>query len=297
MKFRFIHEELVPPSSGGFAVVDCCHVLGVSHSGYYRWLRSPAPNRALREAELLDEIRIEYRKGRRAYGAPRIWDALVKRGHRVNRKTIAKAMRKAGIRAKTARKFRVLTTDSNHSYPIAPNLVGRKFSAGGPNELWLTDITYVRTGQGFLYLAGVMDVWSRSIVGWSMSESLHATVALDALGMAIAKRRPKDGFGKGLVHHSDRGVQYACTAYRERLAEHSITASMSRVGNCYDNAMKESFWATLKKELVHDMEFATFEEARAAIFEWIEVFYQRERSHSALGYRSPEAFEAAERRN
>lgn len=297
MKFRFIKEMLVPAPCGGFAVVDCCRVLGVSHSGYYRWLRSPVSKRMEREAELVEEIRMEYRKHRRVYGAPRIHDALVKRGRRVDRKTVAKAMRKAGIRAKTARKFRVLTTDSNHAHPIAPNLVGRKFSADGPNELWLTDITYVRTGQGFLYLAGVMDVWSRSVVGWSMSESLHATVALDALGMAIARRRPKSGFGKGLVHHSDRGVQYACTAYRELLEEHEITASMSRVGDCYDNAMKESFWATLKKELVHDMEFATFEEARAAIFEWIEVFYQRERSHSALGYRSPEEFEAAERRN
>jgi len=206
-------------------------------------------------------------------------------------------MRRAGIRAKTAKRFKVHTTDSNHDHPIAPNLVARKFSATRLNELWLTDITYVRTGERFLYLAGVLDVWSRSIVGRSMSESLGAGVALDALGMAIARRRPKEGFKEGLVHHSDRGVQYACAAYRGLLASHGITASMSRTGNCYDNAMKESFWSTFKKELVHDMEFATFEEARAATFEWIEVFYQRERSHSSLGYLSPEAFEAAARRN
>lgn len=297
MKFRFIRDRLVPREEGGFAVVDCCRVLGVSHSGYYRWLRSPVSKRAEREAELVGEIRVVHTRYRRVYGSPRICDALAQRGRRVNRKTVAKAMRRAGIRAKTARKFRISTTDSNHAHPIAPNLVGRDFSADGPNSLWLTDITYIRTREGFLYLAGVMDVWSRSIVGWSMSTSLEAPVALDALGMALAGRAPAEGFGGTLVHHSDRGVQYACTAYRELLARHGITASMSRVANCYDNAMKESFWATLKKELVHDMDFETFDAARAAIFEWIEVFYQRERSHSSLGYLSPEAFEAAARRN
>ncbi len=297
MRFRFIRDRLVPREEGGFAVVDCCRVLGVSHSGYYRWLRSPVSKRAEREAELVEEIRVVHTKYRRVYGSPRIRDELAKRGRHVNRKTVAKAMRKAEIRAKTARRFRVATTDSDHAHPVAPNLVGRDFSADGPNRLWLTDITYVKTDEGFLYLAGVMDAWSRSIVGWSMSESLEATVALDALGMALARRASAGGFGGSLVHHSDRGVQYACTAYRELLARHGIAASMSRVADCYDNAMKESFWATLKKELVHDMEFETFEAARAAIFEWIEVFYQRERSHSSLGYLSPEAFEAAGRRN
>jgi putative transposase len=297
VKFRFISEKLVTHDEGGFPVVDCCRVLGVSHSGYYRWLRSPVPAGAAREAELLEEIRVVDRKFRHTYGSPRIWDELVKRGHRVNRKTVAKIMRKAEIRAKTAKKFRIATTDSNHSHPIAPNLIERDFSTDGPNQLWLTDITYIKTDEGFLYLAGVMDAWSRSIVGWSMSESLEATVALDALGMALARRASPEGFGGSLIHHSDRGVQYACTAYREELEGRGIAASMSRTGDCYDNAMKESFWATLKKEFVLDADFATFAEARAAIFEWIEVFYQRERSHSSLGYLSPEAFEAAAKKN
>lgn len=297
MKFRFISEKLVPHEAGAFSVVDCCRVLGVSHSGYYRWRRSPVSARDAREAELVEEIRAIHERSRRVYGSPRVWDALVREGRRINRKTVAKAMRKAGIRAKTARKFRVATTDSRHAHPTAPNLVGRDFSSEGPNRLWLTDITYVATGEGFLYVAGVMDAWSRSIVGWSMSDSLDASVALDALGMALSRRGSPSGFGGELVHHSDRGVQYACGAYRELLARHGIAASMSRVGDCYDNAMKESFWATLKKELVHDASFATLDAARSAIFEWIEVFYQRERSHSALGYLSPEAFEAAGRRN
>jgi putative transposase len=297
VKFRFISERLVPPEHGGFAVVDCCRVLGVSHSGYYRWLRHPASVRETKETALIAEIREVHQKSRRVYGSPRVCDALSKRGRRVNRKTVAKAMRKAGIRAKTAKKFRVSTTDSSHGHPAAPNRVRRDFSADGPNQLWMSDITYIQTGEGFLYLAGVMDAWSRSIVGWSMSESLEATLALDALNMALTRRGSPSGFGSTLTHHSDRGVQYACEAYRDLLDRQGIVASMSRVGDCYDNAMKESFWATLKKELVHDETFATREDARAAIFEWVEVFYQRDRSHSSLGYLSPEAFEAAARQN
>mgnify|MGYP000022015069 CR=1 FL=1 len=287
MKFRFIRDHLVPE----FAVVDCCRALGVSHSGYYRWRKEPIGRREATRDELVEEIKVAHQKSRRTYGSPRIRRALVIGGRKVSRTTVAKAMRSAGIRAKTARRFRVCTTDSNHPHRIAPNLLERDFTADRVNEVWVCDITYVPTREGFLYVAGVLDVHSRMIVGWSMADHMRAELVGDALEMAIVRRAPP----RELVLHSDRGVQYACDEHRRIVEQHGMVHSMSRVGDCLDNAMKESFWATLKKELVHDADFATRAEAKAAIFEWIEVFYNRERLHSSLGYVSPEAFEAAGR--
>jgi transposase InsO family protein len=198
-------------------------------------------------------------------------------------------MRAAGLRAKTRRKFHVKTTDSKHGHPIAPDLLRRDFTAEGPNRAWVSDITYIPTDEGWLYLASTMDLFSRMIVGWSMSSALKTTIVVDALRMAISRRAPE----AGLVHHSDRGVQYASVEFRELLVAHGFQASMSRTGNCYDNAAKESFFHTLKTELVHHERYRTRDEARASVFEYIEAFYNRQRLHSTLGYLSPDEFERA----
>jgi putative transposase len=287
MIFKVIRDHLTPE----FAVVDCCRVLEVSTSGYYRWCKHPEGKRQKRRAELVEHIRIVHEASRRIYGAPKVRHELLKRGVKLNRKTVAKLMRESSIRSKVARKFKVRTTDSNHAHPVAPNVLERKFAAEKPDEAWLCDITCIPTREGWLYLAGVMDLCSRRIVGWSMAEHMRAELVSAALEMATKTRSPSEG----LIHHSDRGVQYCCGAYRAELESWGMTASMSRVGDCYDNAPKESFWATLKKELMSDREFATREEARAAIFEYIEVFYNRQRIHSSLGYVSPEQFEAGRR--
>jgi transposase InsO family protein len=228
---------------------------------------------------------------RGTYGSPRVRSELVHQGVKRNRKTIARIMHKHAIRSKVKRKFRVRTTDSHHDHPIAPNLLDRNFTVEALNTVWLCDITYIPTGQGWLFLAGVMDLCSRKIVGWSMAEHMRAGLVIDALEMAAARRNPPPG----LLHHSDRGVQYACKEYRALLDQLGAVASMSRRGECHDNAPAECFWSTLKNELVHHEEFATRDEARAAIFDYIEVFYNRQRLHSSLGYVSPEAFEASRR--
>lgn len=287
MIFRVIRDHLTPE----FAVVDCCRVLEVSTSGYYQWCKHPEGKRQKRRAELVEQIRVVHEASRRIYGAPKIRNELLKQGVKLNRKTVAKIMRESSIRSKVAKKFKVRTTDSNHAHPVAPNVLDRQFSAEKPDAAWLCDITYIPTREGWLYLAGVMDLCSRRIVGWSMAEHMRVELVRTALEMATTTRSPS----KGLIHHSDRGVQYCCGEYRAELEAWGMIASMSRVGDCYDNAPKESFWATLKKELMSDREFATREEARAAIFEYIEVFYNRQRIHSSLGYVSPEQFEAGRR--
>ena len=287
MIFAVIRDHLVPQ----FTVKDCCRVLKVSPSGYYRWRRAPEGKRQARRAELVRHIRVVHEQSRRVYGSPRVHRALAQQGVKRNRKTVARIMREEGIRSKVTRKFRVRTTDSNHAFPVAPNVLDRKFAADKPDAAWLCDITYIPTGEGFVYLAGVLDLCSRRIVGWSMAAHLRVELVTDALAMATAQRDP----APGLIHLSDRGVQYCCGEYRKELEAWGMVASMSRVGDCYDNAPKESFWATLKKELMSDRTFATREEARAAIFEYIEVFYNRQRIHSSLGYVSPEAFEADRR--
>lgn len=214
---------------------------------------------------------------------------LVASGQTCNRKTVAKCMKAAGIQAKTVKKFRMTTTDTNHPHPVAANLVNRNFQPSGKNETWTVDITYIPTDEGWLYLAAVEDLFTREIVGWSMSERIDSRLVVDALEMALRRHCP----GTDLVAHSDRGVQYASEHYQRLLTKHGITCSMSRKCNCWDNAPMESFFATLKKELVHHEEYETREEARHSLFEYIEVFYNRVRRHSALGYQSPTQFAEA----
>jgi putative transposase len=287
MIFRVIRDHLVPE----FTVRDCCRVLKVSLSGYYRWRTQPTGKRERAEIELVAQIRAVHEESHRTYGSPRVQRELQHQGVTRNRKTIARLMAKHQIRSKVKRAFRVRTTDSNHDHPIAQNLLDRNFKVEALDAVWLCDITYIPTGEGWLYLAGVMDLCSRRIVGWSMQEHLRVGLVLDALEMARVRRAP----APGLMVHSDRGVQYACAEHRALVDQIGAVPSMSRRGDCHDNAPKESFWATLKNELVHHEQFATRKEARAAIFDYIEAFYNRTRLHSSLGYVSPEQFEASRR--
>ena len=264
-----------------YSISALCAALGVSRSGYHDW-RTHAPGpRAQANATLLPLIAQAHEQSRRTYGSPRVTRVLREQGHRCGRHRIARLMRGAGLCSQPRVRFRVCLTDSNHDLPIAPNVLLGRAHPTRLNEIWRSDITYVRTGEGWLYLAGVIDGHSRRCIGWAMGDSLATSLPLAALEMALTQRQPP----RGLVHHSDRGVQYASDAYRQRLAAAGVVPSMSRRGNCYDNAVIESFWSSLKRELVHRREFATRAEAQAAIFEWLEVFYNRERLHSALGYK------------
>ena len=283
MKFAFIQESLWEYPLG---VV--CPALDVSRSGYYAWRSRPASATARRREELAAKIRTVHQQNRRVYGSPRVCQALRAQGESVCENTVARVMKEHDIRARTKRKFIPRTTDSRHNRPVAENILDRRFEAKLPNTKWAVDITYIPTDQGWLYLAGVIDLCSRKIVGWSMAEHMETLLVSDALRMAIAQRRP----APGLLHHSDRGVQYASDDYLHILQLHGIEVSMSHKGDCWDNACVESFWATLKNELVNHEHYATREQARASIFEYIEVFYNRQRLHSSLGYQSPEAFEA-----
>lgn len=284
MKFAFIHRELA-----AYPVEASCRALQVSRSGYYRWRQEPHPPRQQRQEQLVGKILAVHQANRRVYGSPRVHRALLAAGEQVCENTVAKLMRERGIRAKVKRKFVPCTTDSRHDQPVAPNRLDRQFHAPKPNQKWAVDITYVRTEEGWLYLAGVIDLCSRRIVGHAMAEHMRQELAGEALEMALLHRQP----GSGLLHHSDRGVQYACEDYQKRLKDHGVQVSMSGKGECWDNAVMESFWGTLKTELVYQEHYATREEAKRSIFEYIEVFYNRQRLHSALGYQSPEAFEAS----
>lgn len=263
-----------------------CRVLEVSKSGYFDWLRRDHRVREARSKELVIKITQIHQDSRNTYGSPRIYHVLKGMGENVSRATVERLMREFGIKAKMHRKFRV-TTDSNHDLPVASNLVKRDFTAKAPNQLWVTDITYLWTEEGWLYLAAIIDVFTRKVVGWSMKDRLTLPLALEALEMAVARQRPKPG----LVHHSDRGSQYAARVYQRALSHHGMTASMSRRGQCWDNAMAESFFHTLKTEHVYHERFATKEQAKSSLFEWIEVFYNRQRIHSAIGFVSPECYE------
>lgn len=268
-----------------------CRVLGVSRSGFYAWRRRSESDRAKRHRELVSEMKtIHSDRDMRSYGSPRMQRELVARGHQVSQNTVARLMRDHRMRAASIRKFRV-TTDSNHSHPVAENVLNREFEQESPDRVWLADITYLWTREGWLYLACVLDAYSRKIVGWSIGERITKDLVLDALRMALGRRRP-DREGR-LLHHSDRGSQYASAAFQQLLRDENITCSMSRKGNCWDNAMMESFFATLKKERIHLEEYATRAEARTSVFDYIERFYNRLRRHSALGYVSPEDFEQA----
>jgi len=220
------------------------------------------------------------------YGSPRIYNELQKQGIKCGKTKVETLMRQMGLRARKKREFRI-TTDSKHNYPIAPNLLNRNFQVDTPNQVWVSDITYIRTMEGWLYLATVMDLYSRKIVGWAMSKSLSSSTAIDALQMAIRNRRPR----KGLVHHSDRGIQYACNSYRRLLKRHHIICSMSRKGNCWDNSPAESFFSTLKIECIDDRIFLTRARAKREKFEYIEIDYNRKRLHSSISYMSPENYE------
>jgi transposase InsO family protein len=284
VRFAWIKEH-----AGEFRVIIMCDALNVSDSGYYAWIgREPSP-RQQRRQELVAQIRAVHQESHEIYGSPRIYIELKEQGVDVCLNTVAKYMRQEQIRSKVKRPFRLLTTDSDHPFPVAANLLQREFEAAAPDRKWCCDITHVSTDQGPLYLAVVIDCCSRRIVGWEMADHLRAELCLEALRMAIERRRP----AAGLLHHSDRGVQYASCAYREFLERAGMVASMSRTGNCYDNALMESFFATLKGELVHHQHYATRQAARSAIFRYIEVFYNRRRRHSAIGYKSPEQFEAS----
>jgi transposase InsO family protein len=267
-----------------------CEILEVSRSGFYDFQkRQPGP-RARRHADLTRQVTVAFQSARETYGSPRITRELADAGVRVCRNTVAKIMQEAGLAGRTPRRFVPKTTDSSHEHPIAQNRLGRQFQPGDTaTPAWVADITYIPTQEGWLYLAAVMDLRSRKIVGWAMADHLRAGLTLDALHMALKRT----GTSEGLVHHSDRGVQYACSAYRQLLESRGMVCSMSRTGNCYDNAVMESFWATLKVEAVYRKQYATRDQATHEIFEYIEVFYNRIRRHSALGYTSPEAFEAS----
>jgi putative transposase len=266
-----------------------CEVLNVTRGGYYNWIGQPdlTPTQQ-RGEELLGRIRLVHESSRQTYGSPRVTAELNAGGIKVCRNTVAKWMRKSGLRPRRRRKFVPITTDSNHGFPIAPNRLDRDFAASAPNRKWVCDLTYIWTDQGWLYLATVMDLYSRRIVGWSMQDHLKTSLTSQALTMAVQARRPQ----VGLLHHSDRGVQYASEEYQRLLKAHGIVCSMSRTGDCYDNAPAESFFATLKRELVNGRRYTTIDQAKTDLFEWIEVFYNRQRRHSALGHVSPEAFEA-----
>jgi transposase InsO family protein len=283
MKFAFIREHLTE-YPGDLA----CEVLEVSRSGYYAWRDRPASARQRRREELSVKVRSAHAESRRTYGSPRVYQALAAQGERISQNTVARIMQDNDLRAKSKRKFVPRTTDSAHDRPIAPNLLDRRFAAPSANRKWVCDITYIPTDEGWLYLAGVLDLCSRRLVGWSMADHMRTDLVSDALGMALAARRPK----AGLLHHSDRGAQYASEDYQSLLQRHRIAVSMSGKGDCWDNAVMESFWATLKTELVHHEHYATRDQARRSIFEYIEVFYNRKRLHSSLGYVSPETFEA-----
>lgn len=284
MKYACINSYL-----GQFRLRLMCRVLSVSPSGFYAWKKRAPSERSKQDLALLVEIDISHRKSRRNYGSPRIFRDLKDLGFKVGEKRVARLMREAGIRAKTVRRFRV-TTNSDHAHPIAPNSLDRRFSPAltvRPNRVWVADITYIPTREGWLYLSAVLDLASRRVVGWSMQDRPTSSLAIDAVKMALSYRRPDSG----LLHHSDRGIQYAASDFRKLLKSRRIACSMSRKGDCWDNAVSESFFATLKKELVQDSDWRTRAEARAALFEWIEVWYNRQRRHSSIGYLPPAEYE------
>jgi putative transposase len=280
--------ELVDSEKAAFPVTALCEAVGVSRSAYYAWSRSGPSERELANERLLAEIRAIHVENEARYGSPRIRDELRDRGHEVGKHRVARLMRENGIWARIRRRFRH-TTDSRHKLPIAPNLLGQNFTATAPNQAWVGDITYIWTAEGWAYLAVLLDLYSRRVVGWALRKSLSRELAVSALKHALTRRRPPPG----LVHHTDRGSQYASQEYRGVLQRHGATCSMSAAGNCYDNAVAESFFATLKKELVHGCAFETRSEAYDAISDYIENYYNPKRRHSAVGNVSPIKFELA----
>jgi putative transposase len=279
MRFRFVAAE-----RAAFPVRTLCRVVGASASGFYAWLRRGSGDRGRDDDDgLARRIAAIFAASRRTYGSPRVHAELRARGVRVGRKRVERLMRAAGLAVPITRRRVPRTTDSRHGLPVAPNLLGRRFAADRPDAVWLADISYLPTGEGWLYLAAVRDLATREIVGWSMADHLGADLVCDALLMAIRRRRPP----RGLLHHSDRGSQYASEPYQAILARHGLRCSMSRRGNCLDDAPMESFFGSLKAELVHRTTFPTRAAARRAIFEYVETFYNRRRRHSGVGFLTP----------
>lgn len=283
MKYEFMARE-----RSAFAVERMCRLFNVSRSGYYAWRLGNGGRRRKENAALLEAIRHYHRASRRTYGSPRITGDLREAGFRCGAKRVARLMRINGIVAKTRRRFKA-TTDSRHCLPVAENILGKRFTADGPNRVWTSDITYVWTDEGWLYLAVVLDVFSRRIVGWAMGKKMDAGLVLRAFHQAVARRRPE----RGLIFHSDRGSQYASDTFRMALRDCGAVQSMSKKGDCYDNAVTETFFHTLKTELVYFEKYRTRAEAMSGIFEYIEAFYNGVRRHSTLGNVSPKAFEQA----
>lgn len=283
MKYGFILEHQL-----FYPVRLLCRTLGVTKGGYLRWRHHPHSHRAEQDTVLIQQIAVIQSGARQIYGSPRVQASLRRQGMTVSRKRVARLMREAGLNAQAPR-IRVVTTDSDHDSPIAENVIDRDFTATAPNQKWATDITYIRTDEGWIYLSAILDLFSRKVVGWAMDQTMETSLVRRALDQALANRCP----AHGLIHHSDRGSQYASSEYRQRLLQAGVTISMSRRGNCHDNACAESFWARLKVELVHRHRFATRADARQAIFEYIEVFHNRTRIHSAIGYVTPQAYEDA----
>lgn len=281
MKFAFIFARSV-----AFPVVLMCRLLGVSRSGFYAWKERPASTHSSDDARLSVDVAAVYKRSCGRYGSPRVHAELRAQGVRVGRKRVERLMREQGLSARPRRRFRT-TTDSKHAHPIAPNILGRNFEVSAPNQAWVTDVTYVSTHEGWLYLAVIIDLYARRVVGWAASETNDTTLALAALSMATAHRKPPHG----LVHHSDRGSPYASADYRCALARHGMVASMSRKGDCWDNAVAESFFSTLKVELVHKERYRTRAAAITSIGHYIQAFYNSERRHSHLDYVCPIEFE------
>ena len=272
-----------------YSILALCQELDVSPSGYYAWHQrqtSPGP-RALENQTLATQIKQLHKQSRQTYGSPRIVMELRKTGARHGRNRVARLMKQEKLCGRQKARYRVRTTDSNHDEPIAPNRLAGAPRPSAPNQIWVADITYIQTQEGWLYVAAILDLYSRKVVGWAMGEHLDTALILKALFMALLHRQPP----ASLLFHYDRGVQYASADYRSALTQAGLVASMSRNGNCYDNAAMESFWSTLKLELVYRRSFQTRSEARSQIFDFIEAFYNRQRSHSALNYLSPVDFE------
>ena len=269
-----------------FSVVLMCRVLGIAPSGYYAWLQRSPSKKATQDSVLLTHVRASFRASRRRYGSPRVHADLRAAGHRVARKRVARLMRQDGLRARPRRRF-VRTTQSRHKLPIAPNVVARAFEVSAPNQVWVSDLTYLRTQTGFVYMAVVLDLFARRVVGWTVSENLDADIAVEALRRALALRPAP----VGMIHHSDRGIHYACADYRALLQRHAITPSMSRKGNCWDNAVAESFFSSFCFEVELDANWRDVHDVERSAAEYIDGFYNPQRRHSHNQYLSPVDFE------
>ena len=283
MKYQFIEKHRKQ-----YSVNRLCLMLGIRRSSYYAWTKRKPSQQEQNNQALIEHIRRIHKKYRKTYGSPRMYVQLKKEEIPCSQKRVARLMRQDGLKGQ--RKYRkVITTNSKHDFPVAPNVLSREFSAEKPNQKWVSDITYIPTDEGWLYLAGILDLFSRKIVGWATSDLIDATLVEKALRMALYQRSP----ARGLLHHSDRGSQYASHQIRNILADNQILVSMSAKGNCYDNAVMESFWGTLKNEWVNQQKYQTRSQARTDIFSYIEGFYNTVRLHSTLGYLSPAQFEAS----